>query len=67
MASRGTVVANTSSSWQTNGVMWALGYARDVIYVGGISPPCALPAQPQGVGGVAHNRIAAFDATTGER
>jgi hypothetical protein len=66
VASQGTVVANTSSAWQTNGVVWALGYARGVIYLGGdftaVRPPGAAP----GVGEVARNRIAAFDATTGD-
>jgi hypothetical protein len=46
-ASQGTVVANTSSSWQTNGIVWTLGYARGVIYLGGdftaVRPPGAAP------------------------
>jgi hypothetical protein len=64
-ASEGTVVANTSSSWQTNGTVWALAYARGAIYLGGdftsVRPPGAAP----GVGETPRNRIAAFDATTG--
>ncbi len=30
-----TVVANASSSWQTNGTVWSLAYAKGAVYLGG--------------------------------
>jgi large repetitive protein len=65
VASQGTVVANTSSAWQTNGVVWALGYAHGVIYLGGDFTTVRPPGAAAGVSEVTRNRIAAFNATTG--
>ena len=66
VASEGTIVANTSSSWQTNGVVWALAYANGAVYLGGDFTSVRPPGAAAGVGEVARNRIAAFSATTGE-
>jgi len=65
-AADGTVVGNTSSSWQTNGIVWALAYADGVVYLGGdftaVRPPGAAP----GVNEVSRRHIAAFSASTGQ-
>ena len=66
MASEGTLVANTSSAWQTNGVVWSLAYARGAVYLGGDFTSVRPPGAASGVGEVARNHIAAFSASTGE-
>jgi Concanavalin A-like lectin/glucanases superfamily len=60
-----TLVANASSSWQTNGTVWALGYARGVIYLSGDFTSVRPPGAAAGTGEVARNHLAAFDAATG--
>jgi chitodextrinase len=59
--------AVASSMWQTNNTVWAIDVANNVVYAGGqftaVRPPgVAL----NGAGTVTRNRIAAFNATTGE-
>lgn len=62
----GTLTADPLATWQTDGIVWSLAYARGVVYVGGtfgsVRPPGARP----GEGEVARKNFAAFDAVTGE-
>jgi hypothetical protein len=60
-----TVVANASSSWQTNGTVWALAYARGVVYASGDFTSVRPPGAAAGTGEVARNHLAAFDSSTG--
>src|SRR3954469_324965 len=56
-----------SPMWQTNSTVWALDVANNVVYAGGqftaVRPPGVALG---GAGTVTRNRIAAFNATTGE-
>ena len=65
-AAEGTLVGSPSRMWQTNGTVWALVASGGVLYVGGdftsVRPPGAAP----GTGEVSRQRIAAFDAATGD-
>ncbi|MEV5802112.1 fibronectin type III domain-containing protein [Streptomyces collinus] len=53
------------ATWQTDGIVWSVAYARGVVYVGGtfdsVRPPGAKPGQKA----VARKNFAAFDAVTG--
>ncbi|MFI9151009.1 delta-60 repeat domain-containing protein [Streptomyces sp. NPDC053367] len=53
------------ATWQTNGIVWSVEYARGVVYVGGtfdrVRPPDAKPGEKE----VARRNFAAFDAVTG--
>src|SRR6266536_2816201 len=60
-----TVVANASSSWQTNGTVWSLAYVGGAVYLGGDFTSVRPPGAALGTGEVARNHIAAFDAQTG--
>jgi hypothetical protein len=60
-----TVVANASSSWQTNGTVWALGYANGVVYASGDFTSVRPPGAAAGTNEVARTRLAAFSSTTG--
>ncbi len=60
-----TVVANASSTWQTNGTVWALAYARGVVYASGDFTSVRPPGAAAGTSEVARNHFAAFDASTG--
>ena len=59
--------AVASSMWQTNNTVWALDVGNNVVYAGGeftqVRPPGVALG---GTGTVTRNRIAAFNATTGE-
>jgi hypothetical protein len=61
-----TVVANASTSWQTNGTVWALAYAHGAVYLSGDFTSVRPPGAAAGTGEVARNHIAAFDAQTGD-
>ncbi len=56
-----------SPMWQTNNTVWALDVQNNVVYAGGeftqVRPPGVAVG---GTGSVTRNRIAAFNATTGE-
>jgi hypothetical protein len=60
------VTADPLATWQTNGIVWSLAYARGVVYVGGtfdhVRPPGAKPGEKE----VARKNFAAFDAATGK-
>ena len=55
-----------SSSWQTNGTVWAIAYANGAVYLGGDFTSVRPPGATAGTGEVVRNHLAAFDATTGE-
>ncbi|WP_407554867.1 fibronectin type III domain-containing protein [Streptomyces sp. Pv4-95] len=61
-----TLTADPLSTWQTDGIVWAMAYAKGIVYVGGtfthIRPPGAAP----GTGELARTNFAAFDAKTGQ-
>ncbi|GAB7035642.1 fibronectin type III domain-containing protein [Streptomyces sp. NPDC021749] len=61
-----TLTADPLSTWQTDGIVWSLAYAKGIVYVGGrfdhIRPPGAAP----GSGELARKNFAAFDAKTGQ-
>ena len=56
-----------SPMWQTNNTVWALDVQNNVVYAGGsftqVRPPGVAVG---GAGSVTRNRIAAFNATTGD-
>ncbi|WP_369246697.1 delta-60 repeat domain-containing protein [Streptomyces sp. R41] len=61
-----TLTAASLATWQTDGIVWSVEYARGVVYVGGtfdsVRPPSAEPGEKE----VARKNFAAFDATTGK-
>ncbi|MFF7351656.1 fibronectin type III domain-containing protein [Streptomyces filipinensis] len=61
-----TLTAAPLATWQTDGVVWSVAYARGVVYVGGtfgsVRPPGAKPGHKE----VARRNFAAFDAVTGK-
>lgn len=61
-----TLTAAPLATWQTDGIVWSVEYARGVVYVGGtfdsVRPPGAKPGQKQ----VTRKNFAAFDAATGK-
>ncbi|OXY90646.1 fibronectin type III domain-containing protein [Streptomyces diastatochromogenes] len=61
-----TLTAAPLATWQTDGIVWSVAYARGVVYVGGtfdsVRPPGAKPGQKE----VARKNFAAFDAVTGK-
>ena len=57
--------AAASSSWQTNDIVWALGYANGVVYVGGQFTSVRPPGDPKGTGEVGQAYLAAFSSSTG--
>ena len=61
------VSSTALSSWQTDGIVFALAYGNGVVYAGGQFGNARPPGQPAGstTGEVARTDIAAFDSTTG--
>ncbi|MGW3203333.1 fibronectin type III domain-containing protein [Streptomyces sp. NPDC001135] len=60
-----TLTADPLATWQTDGIVWSLAYARGVVYAGGsfdaVRPPGAAPDTRQ----IPRHNFAAFDAATG--
>jgi hypothetical protein len=63
----GGVSSTALSSWQTDNIVWALAYAKGVVYVGGQFTNVRPPGVAAGTttGDVARTYLAAFNATTG--
>jgi hypothetical protein len=57
--------ARVATSWQTNHTVWALAYARGVVYVGGAFTSVRPPGAQAGTGEVARSYLAAFNSKTG--
>lgn len=61
-----TLTADPMPTWQTDGIVWSVAYAKGVVYVGGVfsnvRPPGAEPGEQQ----VPRKNFAAFDAVSGE-
>ncbi|MGJ5751677.1 hypothetical protein FB563_3977 [Streptomyces puniciscabiei] len=53
-------------TWQTDGVVWSVEYARGVVYVGGTFGSVRPPGAKPGHKAVVRKNFAAFDAATGE-
>jgi Domain of unknown function (DUF5122) beta-propeller len=66
VALQASVVANTSPIWQTNNIVWGMATANGAIYAGGDFTSVRPPGAAAGTGEVARNRVAAFDASTGD-
>jgi len=62
----GGVSSAPLSTWQTNNIVFALAYAKGVLYVGGEFTSVRPPGDPQGTGEVARTYLAAFNSTTGD-
>ncbi|WP_037731992.1 hypothetical protein [Streptomyces megasporus] len=61
-----TLTADPLSTWQTDGVVWALAHAGGVVYVGGTFDHIRPPGAPAGTDELPRENFAAFDAVTGE-
>jgi hypothetical protein len=63
----GGVGSKALSTWQTDNIVWALAYAKGVVYVGGQFTNARPPGVPAGTttGEVARTYLAAFNSTTG--
>lgn len=64
-AEESTLTADPMSTWQTNGVVWSIEYARGVVYVGGTFTSVRPPDAPAGEKETSRTNFAAFDAVTG--
>jgi hypothetical protein len=62
-----TLTADPMATWQTNGIVWSMAYAKGVMYVGGTFTKVRPPGAAAGASTeVARTNFAAFNATTGE-
>jgi hypothetical protein len=61
----GNVSSTMASAWQTNNTVWALAYAKGVVYVGGQFTSVRPPGDPAGTGEVARTYLAAINSSTG--
>ena len=59
------VPTKASPTWQPNGIVYAIAYARGNVYIGGAFTSVRPPGAAPGTGEVARNHLAAFNATTG--
>jgi len=59
------VSATTAPSWQTNNTVWAIAYAKGVVYVGGEFTSVRPPGDRPGTGEVTRTYLAAFNSATG--
>ncbi|WP_455354769.1 fibronectin type III domain-containing protein [Streptomyces sp. SYSU K217416] len=60
------LTADALATWQTNGIVWSLAYARGVVYVGGTFTAVRPPGAPAGEKEKPRTNFAAFDAATGD-
>ena len=61
-----TLTADPLPTWQTDGVVWAVAYAKGVVYVGGTFNNARPPGAAAGTNQTPRKNFAAFDAVTGE-
>src|ERR1700722_18408756 len=63
----GNVSSAALSSWETDGIVFALAYGNGVVYAGGTFGHALPPGTPSGstTGEVGRTFIAAFNSTTG--
>lgn len=61
-----TITADTAPTWQTNDRVWSLAHANGVVYAGGEFTSVRPPGAAAGIAEEPRNRLAAFDAETGE-
>ncbi|MFI6011628.1 fibronectin type III domain-containing protein [Streptomyces sp. NPDC051243] len=61
-----TLTADPLSTWQTDGIVWSIEYARGVVYVGGTFNSVRPPGAKRGEKEVPRKNFAAFDADTGK-
>ena len=54
-----------SPAWQTNDIVWALGYANGGVYVGGQFTSVRPPGDPKGTGEVGQAYLAELSSSTG--
>jgi hypothetical protein len=59
------VPTKASSTWQTNGIVYAVAYVGGNVYIGGDFTKVRPPGAAAGTREVTRNHIAAFNATTG--
>lgn len=60
-----TLTADPMPTWQTDGIVWAVAYAKGVVYVGGTFSNVRPPGAAAGTSQTARKNFAAFDAVTG--
>lgn len=60
-----TLTADPMPTWQTDGIVWAVAYAKGVVYVGGTFSNVRPPGSAAGQNQTARKNFAAFDAVTG--
>ncbi|OIJ90561.1 hypothetical protein [Streptomyces monashensis] len=61
-----TFTADPSATWQTDGIVWSLAYARGVVYAAGSFDTVRPPGAAAGTRQVPRHNFAAFDAVTGK-
>jgi Concanavalin A-like lectin/glucanases superfamily len=60
-----TISADRAPTYQTNGIVWAVAYAKGVVYAGGTFSQVRPPGAAAGTSETARTNFAAFDAATG--
>ncbi|MGW1170086.1 fibronectin type III domain-containing protein [Streptomyces sp. NPDC002550] len=60
-----TLSADPLATWQTDGIVWSLAYARGVVYAAGSFDTVRPPGAAAGTRQVRRHNFAAFDAVTG--
>ncbi|MGN5378764.1 hypothetical protein ACQ4WX_19155 [Streptomyces lasalocidi] len=61
-----TFSADPLATWQTDGIVWSLAYARGVVYAAGSFDTVRPPGAAAGTRQVQRHNFAAFDAATGK-
>ncbi|GAB2816604.1 PQQ-binding-like beta-propeller repeat protein [Streptomyces daliensis] len=66
LAGEPTLTADPMPTWQTDGIVWSMAYAKGVVYVGGVFGNVSPPGSAPGENRTPRTNFAAFDAVTGE-
>jgi hypothetical protein len=61
-----TLSADPLPTWQTDGIVWSVAYARGVVYAAGTFDTVRPPGAKAGTRPVVRHNFAAFDAVTGK-